>query len=165
MPRLLLRFTLSAGVFLLAACASNPYHPYKGGVGYSEVNTARNRYEVVFHGTSGMDEATAKAHAIRRAAEIGKANGMPYFRIARSRNDAVSEYVRDPDLFPRRPWTGERQTMTEWEWRRERELDESRRRRSVREVRSPVIRLVVDYTTEDCESCLSVEEKLGEGRE
>lgn len=156
---------VSASALLLAACASNPYHPYKGGVGYSEVHTAKNRYEIVYHGPSHMDEATAKGLAIRRAAEVGKANGMAYFRIVRSRNDAVSKYVRDPDLFPRRPWTGERQLLTEWEWRRERELEASRRSRSVREVRSPVIRLVVDYVQEDCEACLSVEEKLREARE
>jgi hypothetical protein len=148
---------------LLAACASNPYHPYEGGVGYSEVNTAKNRYEVVYHAASGMDEAAAKNLAIRRAAEIGKANGMPYFRIAGSRNDAVSEYVRDPDLFPRSPWTGEPRRMTEWEWRRERELEASRLKRSVREVRTPVIRLIVDFTQEDCDACLSVDKKLEEG--
>jgi hypothetical protein len=153
--------TLFAGL-LLAACASNPYHAYEGGVGYSEVNTAKNRYEIVFHGPSGMDEATAKNHAIRRAAEVGKSNGARYFRIAGSRNDAVSEYVRDPDLFPRSPWTGEPRRMTEWEWRRERELEASRLKRSTREVRSPVIRLIVDYAKEDCEACLSVEGKLKE---
>jgi hypothetical protein len=161
--RLTIAFLFASG--LLAACASNPYHPYEGGVGYSEVNTAKNRYEVVYHGTSGMDEATAKSLAIRRAAEVGKANGMPHFRIARSRNDAVSEYVRDPDLFPRSPWTGEPRRMTEWEWRRERELEASRLKHSVREVRSPIIRLIVDYTSEDCEACLSVEEKLKENQE
>ena len=156
------RLSLILAVVFLAACASNPYHPYEGGVGYSEVNTAKNRYEIVYHGTSGMDEATAKNLAIRRAAEVGKANGQPYFRIAGSRNDAVSEYVRDPDLFPRSPWTGEPRRMTEWEWRRERELEASRLKRSTREVRSPVIRLIVDYAKEDCDACLSVEEKLKE---
>ena len=147
---------------LFAACASNPYHPYEGGVGYSEVNTAKNRYEIVYHGTSGMDEAEAKNLAIRRAAEVGKANGQPYFRIAGSRNDALREIVRDPDLFPSSPWTGEPRRMTEWEWRRERELEASRLKHTTREVRSPVIRLIVDYAQEDCESCLSVESKLKE---
>lgn len=147
---------------LLAACASNPYHPYEGGVGYSEVNTAKNRYEVIFYGTSGMDEATAKNFAIRRAAEVGKANGMPYFRIAGSRNAAVTETLRDPDLFPRSPWTGEPRRMTEWEWRREQELDASRLKHATRVVRTPVIRLTVEYAQEDCDACLSVEEKLKE---
>jgi hypothetical protein len=55
--RLTTAFLFASG--LLAACASNPYHAYEGGVGYSEVNTAKNRYEVVYHGTSGMDVATA----------------------------------------------------------------------------------------------------------
>jgi hypothetical protein len=150
---------------LLAACAVTPYQPYAGGVGFSEVNTARNRYEVVYHGTTGMDEATAKNYAIIRAAEIGRNHGMTHFRIAGSRNMTTSEIVRDADLFPRNPWTGEPRRMTEWEWRREQELEESRQRLTVRENRAPVVKLIVDYVTEDCEACLSVETKLKEAAE
>jgi hypothetical protein len=160
----LLRLTLLPSL-LLTACAAPVYQPYAGGVGYSEVNIARNRYEIVYHGPGGMDEAEAKRLAIVRAAEIGREIGMSHFRVVRSRNDALSEYVRDPDLFPRTPWTGEQRVMTEWEWRRERELEASRLRHSVREVRAPVIRLTVDYVNGDCEACLSVEEKLKEARE
>lgn len=150
---------------LLAACAVKPYQPYAGGLGYSEVGTAKNRYEVVYHGPSGMDEAAAKNYAIVRAAEIGKRNGMTHFRIAGSRNAAVRELVRDPDLFPRNPWSPEPRRMTEWEWRRERELEESRARHRVRESRAPIVRLIVDYANEDCDACLSVEEKLREAAE
>src|SRR5690606_7299065 len=120
---------------LLAGCAVTPYQPYAGGVGYSEVNTARNRYEVVYHGTRGMDEATAKSYAIYRAAEIGRQNGYTHFRIAGARHDAVRSLESDANLFPRRPWTGEAQRLTEWEWRREQELEASRRRLSLREER------------------------------
>jgi hypothetical protein len=162
---MLRRLTILAASAVFAACAVTPYQPYTGGVGYSEVNTARNRYEVVYHGTTGMDEATAKNYAIVRAAEIGRENGMTHFRIARSRQDALVETTRDPDLFPRRPWTGEPRRMTEWEWRREQELEESRRRLTVREERAPVVTLIVDYLNEDCKACLSVEAKLREADE
>lgn len=157
---------LFASGFLLGGCAVTPYQPYQGGVGFSEVNTARNRYEVVYHGTTGMNEADAKNYAIIRAAEIGKRNGMPHFRIVGTRLDAdvTREAVREPDLFPRHPWTGEPRRMTEWEWRRERELEASRSRLTVRENRAPIVRITVDYTAEDCAACLSVEEKLREAR-
>jgi hypothetical protein len=162
----MLRFPIFlAACLLFAACAVTPYQPYSGGVGYSEVNTARNRYEVVYHGTRGMDEATAKNYAIVRAAEVGRKNGMTHFRIARSRHDALVETREDPDLFPRRPWTGEPRRMTEWEWRREQELEESRRRLTVREDRAPIVTLIVDYINEDCAACLSVEAKLREADE
>jgi hypothetical protein len=160
-----LLFLLPPLALLLAACAGNPYQPYAGGVGYSEVGTARNRYEVVYHGTGGMDEATAKNYAIIRAAEVGKQNGMRRFRIAGSRNDAIREIVRDPNLFPRTPWSADPHRMTEWEWRREQELEASRARSTVRESRAPVIRLIVDYTNEDCDACLTVEDKLREATE
>jgi hypothetical protein len=150
---------------LLSGCAVTPYQPYAGGVGYSEVGTTRNRYEVVYHGTSGMDEATAKSYAITRAAEIGKSNGMSHFRITSSRNDALREITSGPDLFPRHPWSAEPRLMTEWEWRREQELEASRARQTARETRSPVIRLIVDYVNTDCNACLSVEEKLKEAAE
>lgn len=150
---------------LLAACAVTPYQPYAGGVGFSEVNTARNRYEIVYHGTQGMNEADAKNYAIVRAAEIGRDIGRSHFRITRARHDARREITRESDLFPRRPWTGEATRMTEWEWRREQELEESRRRLTVREERAPVITVIVDYADEDCPSCLSVADKLRDARE
>jgi hypothetical protein len=162
-----MRLVLLAATLLLAACAVTPYQPYQGGVGFSEVNTARNRYEVVYHGTTGMNEADAKNYAIIRAAEVGARIGMPYFRIAATRLDAdvTHETERAPELFPRHPWTGEQRRMTEWEWRRERELEASRSRLTVRENRAPIVRITVDYTAEDCESCLSVAGKLREARD
>ncbi len=152
-----------SGLFL--GCAVTPYQAFSGGVGYSEVGTAKNRYEVVYHGLTGMDEATAKNYAIVRAAEIAKQKKMAYFRIAGSRTGETRSLTRDPDLFPRRPWTAERQEMTEWEWRREQELEASRTRTTVRETRVPVIRVTVDLLTEDCETCLSTEAKLAEAKE
>lgn len=166
MPRFALPLLTALFTWLLTACAVTPYQPYTGGVGYSEVGTARNRYEVVYHGTQGMSEAEAKGYAITRAAEIGRDNGMSHFRIAssRTRDDVTREMFREPELFPRHPWTGERRRMTEWEWRREQELEASRQRLVVRENRAPVVRLTVDYLNEDCDFCLTVEHKLREAR-
>jgi hypothetical protein len=161
MSRPLLLLTAS----LFVACAVTPYKPYSGGVGYSEVGTAKNRYEVVYHGLTGMDEATAKNYAIVRAAEIAKEKKMPYFRIAGSRISETRELTRDPDLFPRSPWTASRREMTEWEWRREQELEDSRARMTVRETRAPVVRVIVDLVAEDCEACLSTDAKLKEAEE
>jgi hypothetical protein len=152
---------------LLAACAVAPYRPYSGGVGYSEVGLTKTRYEVLYHGTTGMDEGAAKNHAITRAAELGKRNGMTHFRIASTaaRDEVTRAADTDPNLFPRRPWTGEPYRMTEWEWRREQELEASRRALNTRETRAPVVRIVVDYLNTDCAACLSVEDKLKEARE
>jgi hypothetical protein len=112
-----------------------------------------------------MDEGTAKNHAITRAAELGKAQGLTHFRISSTvARDDVTRSV-EHDLFPRRPWTGETQRITEWEWRREQELEASRRTLTARESRSPIVRIVVDYVNEDCPSCLSVEAKLKEAQE
>jgi len=155
----LLHLSLTA---LLTACAVTPYQPYSGGVGFSEVGLTKTRYEVLYHGTTGMDEGTAKNHAITRAAELGKQNGFTHFRIVSS---AVREDITrsaEHDLFPRRPWTGETQRMTEWEWRREQELEASRRALNTRSTSAPVVRIVVDYVSEDCAACLSVEAKLKE---
>jgi hypothetical protein len=151
-------------ILLLTGCAVTTYQPYSGGVGYSEVGLTKTRYEVLYHGTTGMDEATAKNHAITRAAEVGKRNGMNHFRIAsaNTRDDVTRSSVTDPNLFPRRPWTGEASRMTEWEWRREQELEASRRALNTYESRAPVVRLIIDYVTEDCATCLSVEAKLKE---
>jgi hypothetical protein len=162
--RLLALFTLAA---LVTGCAVTPYQPYSGGVGFSEVGLTKTRYEVLYHGPSGMDEGTAKNHAITRAAELGKRNGMSHFRISSSiaRDEVTRSVDTDPDLFPRRPWTGEATRMTEWEWRREQELEASRRALNTRENRAPRVRIIVDYLNTDCTTCLSVEDKLKEARE
>jgi len=165
--RPLSRVVVPSLVLGLAACAVTPYQPYSGGIGYSEVGLTKTRYEVLYHGPAGMDEGTAKNHAIVRAAELGRTLGMTHFRIAstRARDEVRRSVDTDPDLFPRRPWTGQPYRMTEWEWRREQELEASRRALNTRETRAPVVRVVVDYLEADCTACLSVEDKLQEARD
>jgi hypothetical protein len=152
---------------LLAACAgSSLYRPYEGETGYSEVNIAKNRYEVYFYGPASMDEARATQYAIARAAEIGQSNGFTHFRLASSvtRRDATREVVRESDLFPEHPWTGESLGREERERRYWEEQRRARRTRvTVRE--KPVARLTVQYRGEDCSDCLSVAQKLREARE
>lgn len=147
---------------LLTGCAVTPYQPYSGGVGFSEVGLTKTRYEVLYHGTTGMDEGTAKNHAITRAAELGQQYGYTHFRITSSAAREDLTRGTEHDLFPRRPWTGETQRMTEWEWRREQELEASRRALNTRSTSAPVVRIVVDYVSEDCPTCLSVSDKLKE---
>jgi hypothetical protein len=151
---------------LLCSCGAPAlYRPYSegGSIGYSEVNIAKNRVEVVYHGPSDMDDATAKRFAIFRAAEIGHQNGFAYLRLASSRiRRETSRDALEPDLFPQNPWTGESLTRAE---REQRAWEESRRRRqrmSATVKQSPVVQLTVQYRDEDCDDCLSVTSKVHE---
>jgi hypothetical protein len=156
------------GALLLAACSAPAlYRPYadSGSYGYSEVNIAKNRYEVFFHGPADLDDAAAKNFAIARAAEIGKRNGFLYFRVANSRvrRETTREYL-EPELFPQNRWTGESLTREERE-RRAWEDSRRRRQRVVALKPEPVAQLNVYFRNDDCEDCLSVEEKLREAVE
>ena len=131
------------------------------------MNIAKNRYDVYFHGPSDLDDATAKNFAIVRAAEIGKRSGFTYLRLAsaRIRREVSFEAVREPELFPANPWTGENLTREE---RERRAWEDSRRRRqkmSTTRTEEPVVQLTVQYRNEDCDDCLNVESKVHEGIE
>ena len=152
---------------LLSACSAPAlYRPYAdtGSYGYSEVEIAKNRYEVFFHGPSDIDDATAKNYAIVRAAEIGRANGFTHFRLANSRvrREVSREITSEPELFPQYRWTGESLSREE---RERRAWEESRRRRqrsrmTVKE--EPVVQMTVQYRNEDCDDCLAVATKVQE---
>lgn len=151
----------------LAGCAgSSLYRPYEGATGYSEVNIAKNRYEVYFYGPASMDDARAKQYAIARAAEIGQGNGFTHFRVAasRTRRDTSREVVRESDLFPDHPWNGESLNREERE-RRYWEEERRARRTRVTVQEKPVAQLTVQYRNEDCSDCLSVAQKLQEARD
>jgi len=159
-----------AALALLCACSGPAlYRPYsaEGDYGYSEVNVAKNRYEVYFHGPADMEDADAKRFAIFRAAEIGRREGFAFFRIAGSkiRREVSRDYRLEPELFPENPWTGENLTR---EQREQRAWEDSRRRRqrmtkTVRE--TPVVQLTIQYRDEDCDDCLSVAAKVNEAVE
>jgi hypothetical protein len=166
----LTRFTFACIAAVLGACSAPAlYRPYadSGSYGFSEVNIAKNRYDVYFHGPSDLDDAAAKNYAIIRAAEIGKQNGFIYFRLAstRIRREVSFEAVREPELFPANPWTGENLTREE---RERRAWEDSRRRRqkmSTTRTEEPVVQLTVQYRNEDCDDCLTVESKIQEAIE
>ena len=160
------RLIMGMAMGLCACAAPALYRPYAdtGSYGYSEVQIAKNRYDVYFHGPSDLDDAAAKNYAIVRAAEIGRQNGFTYFRLAgtRIRRERSREILREPELFPQNPWTGENLTR---EQREQRAWEDSRRRRqrasmSVKE--EPVVQLTVQYRDEDCDDCLTVASKVNE---
>jgi hypothetical protein len=154
--------------FCLSACSAPAlYRPYAdtGSYGYSEVNVAKNRYEVFFHGPSDIDDAAAKNFAIVRAAELGRQNGFAYFRLANSRvRRETYREVLEPELFPRNQWTGESMSREERE-RRAWEDSRRRRQRVVTLKPEPVVQLTVQYRNEDCEDCLEVAAKVSEALE
>jgi hypothetical protein len=151
----------------LSGCAAPMlYRPYADtdSYGYSEVNVAKNRYEVFYHGPADIDDAAAKNYAIVRAAEIGKQNGFAYFRIASSkiRREKSTRVVREPELFPANPWSPSTLSREE---RERREWEDSRRRRqrvSMTTTEEPVVQLTVQYRDEDCDDCLKVDTKIDE---
>jgi hypothetical protein len=143
---------------LLSACAApNPYRPFENGMGYSEANIARDRYEIMFHGSTDQDELAAKKFAILRAAEIAKRENFPYFRIegSKSREKEERETIResvtrsDPyDPYPGR-YRGRRthkRTVTRTETR-------------------PVVKIIVILDSTSCDECLSADGKIREGAE
>jgi hypothetical protein len=89
-------------LFFLFSCATNPYRPYKGNTGYSEIQTGQDTYEIQFHGSSKQDELKAREYAIVRAAEIAKNEGSPNFKIdsakTREKQELYSYY--SPDYYP-----------------------------------------------------------------
>ena len=143
-------------LFLLAGCATTVYQPLQNGIGYTEVEVGKDKYEIMFHGTSGQDELMAKKYALVRAAEIGQRNGFAYFTLDNSKTkekedketvrESESRSVPDDSYYhpnPARRRKTETRTITRTETR-------------------PVIKIVVHYTKDECPDCLSVDGKLQE---
>ncbi|MDB5051339.1 MAG: hypothetical protein JWO30_4410 [Fibrobacteres bacterium] len=145
---------LFSACILFACAAPNPYRPLDNGLGYTEVNIARNRYEVMFHGSPDQDELTAKNYAILRAAEIAKHENFPYFRINKdkTREKESRETVRESETrsdpyapYPRRYWGKRTQSRT---------VTYTEKR--------PVVKLTVTLDSAACEDCLSADAKIAE---
>ena len=142
-------------VLSLTGCATTYYKPYDHGIGYSEVNVAKNKYEVIYYGGEDQDELTAKKYAIVRAAEVGKQNKFTYFKIGSSREheQTNTEVVREkqydnfghPNRYHRDPWGHTEEIIT------------------TRIEKKPVVKIAVTYQNEDCDDCLSVDGKIKDG--
>ncbi|GEM_PF-1929536 len=148
-------FPSTLAIVILAACAApNPYRPLESGLGYSEVNIAKDRYEIMFHGSTEQDQLTAKKYAILRAAEIAKRENFPYFRVenGKTREKEERQTIRetethvDPyDPYPGRYWGRKthKHTVTRTEI-------------------SPVVKITVTLDSAACGDCLSTDAKIQE---
>jgi hypothetical protein len=146
----LLLFTL----FFLISCASNPYKPYKGGTGYSEIQTGKGTYEIQFHGSSKQDGLKAKEYAIARAAEIARSENAPYFKIADNQTKEGQEFKSyySPGYYPYYSypgygyyygWYGSCYNYVETQ---------------------PVVRITVTLENEACDGCRSTNQEIQEAR-
>ncbi len=158
MRKLLPRFLALAllALLTLAGCATTVYQPLENGIGYTEAEVGKDKYEIMFHGTSDQDELMAKNFALVRAAEIGKRNGFAYFSLdnGKTKEKEDKETVRESESrsvpedpyyhpYPARRRKTETRTVTHTETR-------------------PVIKIVVQYRKDECPDCLSVDGKLQE---
>ena len=142
-------------ILAFTGCASNYYRPYNNGIGYSEVNVAKDRYEIIYYGAADQDELNAKKYAIVRAAEVGKQNKFAYFKIGNSREheQTSTEVIREkqfdnfghPYGWRRDPWGHTEEIIT------------------TRVEKKPVVKITVTYLNEDCNDCLSVDDKIKDG--
>jgi len=144
---------------ILLGCATSIYHPFSDGVGYTEVEVGKDKYEVMFHGTADQDELVAKKYALIRAAEIGKRNGFGFFAIdnGKTKEKEDKDVIREtesrslPDeryLYPHpeKHRKTETVTVTHTETR-------------------PTIKILVIYHKDECPDCLSVDQNLAEATE
>ena len=65
---------------LLAAC-NNVYHPLKGGVGFLEVPTGADTFQISYIGDASVSVAEARRFALLRAAELAALRNTAYFQI------------------------------------------------------------------------------------
>ncbi|MDB5103186.1 MAG: hypothetical protein JWP91_875 [Fibrobacteres bacterium] len=75
---------LLSGLLYLAGCAAlfpPNYRPYSDQVGFSDVQVARNTWEVSYVGPADFTEIQAKKMALLRAAELTRIAGARWFRI------------------------------------------------------------------------------------
>ena len=136
---------------MLSGCAISYYVPYDRGIGYSEVNVAKNEFEVVYYAPTEMDDLTAKQYAILRAADIGRGIRAAYFKIENSTDDGLTRQLtikqKHRDDYGDEAFhnSGSEEVI------------------STREIHKPIVKLTVLYQNQDCDSCLSVGLKIKEG--
>lgn len=80
-----MRHLLAASLLLLGACATAEGVGYQAanakGYGYSDQRIEADRYRVSFRGDGGTPAGAVEDFALRRAAEIARANGYDWFRV------------------------------------------------------------------------------------
>jgi hypothetical protein len=82
---------LAGLVLLLSGCAGlfpPNYRSYSDGVGFSDVQVAKDTWEVSYVGPAEFNELQAKKMAILRAAELTRLSGRRWFRIVSQDTDA-----------------------------------------------------------------------------
>jgi hypothetical protein len=69
---------LAAG-FMAASCATDSYHAYEAGEGYSEERLAPTRWRISFVGATVESQSAVEAQLLRRAAELTLESGHQWF--------------------------------------------------------------------------------------
>jgi len=69
---------------MLAGCEM-PYHPLKGGEGFTEVPVGPDSYQISFIGDADMSITEARRYALVRAAELAALHDRGYFQIQNER--------------------------------------------------------------------------------
>lgn len=111
-PQVLLSLSILTGLLLLPGCAGMfppNYRAYSDGIGFSDVQVAKDTWEVSYVGPAEFNELQAKKMAILRAAELTRISGRRWFLILSQETDArkvrrvYHEVTRKPvvdTLFP-----------------------------------------------------------------
>lgn len=70
---------MTAACLGLISCASDSYHAYQAGEGYSEDRTSDTSWRVSFIGSTIESQEAVEAHLLRRAAELTLQSGYQWF--------------------------------------------------------------------------------------
>ena len=94
--------TLAAlSLLAIAGCvASDPYRPYRGGVGFSDAAVAPDVYDVYYEGKSSASLGLAQRMALVRAAEIALQKGRSHFVVLSRDAEQEQEFSATPGLTP-----------------------------------------------------------------
>jgi hypothetical protein len=113
---LALAIFLAAG-FMAASCATDSYHAYEAGEGYSEERLASTRWRISFAGSTVESQSAVEAQLLRRAAELTVQSGHQWFVAD---DQAVQQEEDIVVTGERTPAPGVDSTQSVWRprWRR-----------------------------------------------
>jgi hypothetical protein len=109
-----LALAILAGVGL-AACATDSYHAYEAGEGYSEQRLAEARWRVSFDGATYESQAAVEERLLRRAAELTVQSGYDWFAPV---DQAVEEDIVVTGERTAAPAVNSAETVWRPRWRR-----------------------------------------------